>query len=191
MKNTTEELDRKANFMVYLHILVVVLLVIGGLNWGSVGAFDYDFVRAIFKSYSKYIFMLVGVAALYFGLSRDSYLSFLGWFALPESVLIPFQPKGANLKVKVKAMEGATKVVYWATNPGQATNKVNTPEIAYNSTQNTGVVQVINGEAILSFKCPQEYKVILGLKTIKKHVHYRCVLPNGWVSSVKSVFVEC
>lgn len=186
-----EELDRKANFMVYLHILVVVLLVIGGLNWGSVGAFDYDFLRAVFKSYSKYIFMLVGIAALYFGLSRDSYLSFLGWFALPESALIPFEPKGANLKVKVQAIEGATKVVYWATNPATTTSDLKTPEIAYRDTQNTGVAEVVDGFATLSFKCPQKYKVMFGLKTIKKHIHYRSVLANGWLSSVQTIYVDC
>ena len=186
-----EDLDRKENFHVYLHILVVILLVVGGLNWGSVGAFDYDFVRAVFKSYSKYIFMVVGIAALYFGLSRDSYLSFLGWFALPESALIPFQPKGANLKIKVKPEEGSTKVVYWGTNPGNVVGELNTPEMAYRNTENTGIVEVVNGFATLSFKCPQEYKVMFGVKTIKKHIHYRSVLANGWLSSVQTIYVDC
>lgn len=186
-----EELDRKANFMVYLHILVVILLVVGGLNWGSVGVFDYDFVSAVLKSYNKYVFMLVGIAALYFGLSRDSYLSFLGWFALPESALIPFEPKGANLKVKVQAIEGATKVVYWATNPGNVGGELDTAEMAYRDTRNIGVVEVVDGIATLSFKCPKEYKVMFGLKTIKKHIHYRSVLPNGWLNSVQTIYVDC
>ena len=51
-------------------ILAFVLVIVGGLNWGLVGAFDYNLVDAIFGSgsgISKVIYVLVGVAALYVG----------------------------------------------------------------------------------------------------------------------------
>lgn len=44
------------------------LIVIGGLNWGLVGAFDYNLVDAIFNEGSALaatVYVLVGVAALY------------------------------------------------------------------------------------------------------------------------------
>jgi uncharacterized membrane protein YuzA (DUF378 family) len=187
-----EDLDKKAQYYVYLHILVVTLLIIGGLNWGSIGMFNYDFVTNIFKSYNKYIFILVGLAAVYFGIHRDSYLSFLGWFVLPANILIPFESKGSNLKINVKPIEGATKVVYWAANPNEKNDvAIKTPELAYKDTQNLGVVDVIDGIATLSFKCPQQYKVFNGSKTLNKHIHYRSVLPNGWLSSVETVYVDC
>ena len=46
----------------------LVLLLIGGLNWGLVGFFDYNLVRVIFGQMplvTRIIFALVGLASLY------------------------------------------------------------------------------------------------------------------------------
>jgi uncharacterized membrane protein YuzA (DUF378 family) len=51
-----------------LDYVVWVLLVIGGLNWGLVGAFDYNLVDSIFgagSSLGMIIYVLVGLAALW------------------------------------------------------------------------------------------------------------------------------
>lgn len=48
--------------------IALILLVIGGLNWGLVGALDFNVVDTIFSSGSivaKIIYILVGVSALY------------------------------------------------------------------------------------------------------------------------------
>ncbi len=48
--------------------LAVVLVVVGGLNWGLVGAFDYNLVSMLFgdmTSLSRVVYVLVGLAALY------------------------------------------------------------------------------------------------------------------------------
>lgn len=48
--------------------IAVILLIIGGLNWGLVGIFQWDLVAAIFGAMStvaRIIYALVGVAALY------------------------------------------------------------------------------------------------------------------------------
>ena len=45
-----------------------VLVVIGALNWGLVGLFDYNLVDAIFgemSGVSRIIYVLVGLSALY------------------------------------------------------------------------------------------------------------------------------
>jgi uncharacterized protein len=48
-----------------IHTIALVLLFIGGINWGLVGLFDLDLVTRIFgESLSRMIFVLVGVAAL-------------------------------------------------------------------------------------------------------------------------------
>ena len=55
-----------------LEKLVYLLLVIGGLNWGLIGAFKYNLVDHIFGSesaLSRIIYTLVGLAAIY-GLIR-------------------------------------------------------------------------------------------------------------------------
>ena len=54
--------------MKVLNIIAIVLLLIGGLNWGLVGFFNFDLVTAIFgigSVISRVIFGLVGLAALY------------------------------------------------------------------------------------------------------------------------------
>jgi hypothetical protein len=48
--------------------IAMVLLIVGGLNWGLVGAFDFDLVAAIFGPMtllSRLVYILVGLAALY------------------------------------------------------------------------------------------------------------------------------
>lgn len=51
-----------------LDVLVAVLLVVGGLNWGLVGFANFDLVASIFGSgafLSKIVYGLVGLSAIY------------------------------------------------------------------------------------------------------------------------------
>ena len=51
-----------------LNNVTLVLLVIGGLNWGLVGLFGFDLVAAIFgpmSVLSRIVYLLVGVSALW------------------------------------------------------------------------------------------------------------------------------
>lgn len=52
-----------------LDVIAAVVLVIGGLNWGLVGVFDWDFVAALVGELGRAIYVLVGLAALYQALS--------------------------------------------------------------------------------------------------------------------------
>lgn len=48
--------------------VAVVLVIIGGINWGLVGLFNFDLVATIFgqmSALSKIIYDLVGLGALY------------------------------------------------------------------------------------------------------------------------------
>ncbi len=51
-----------------LHITALVLVIIGALNWGLVGLFQFDLVAAIFggvnSPLSRIIYVLVGLAGL-------------------------------------------------------------------------------------------------------------------------------
>lgn len=45
-----------------------VLMIIGGINWGLVGVFDYNLVSAMFGEQTplaRFVYALVGLAALY------------------------------------------------------------------------------------------------------------------------------
>lgn len=48
--------------------IACILTIIGGLNWGLVGAFHFDLVAAIFgdmSALSRIIYVIVGLSALY------------------------------------------------------------------------------------------------------------------------------
>lgn len=54
--------------MKYIDIISIVLLLIGGLNWGLVGLFDFNLVTALFGTLPllvKTIYGLVGLSAVY------------------------------------------------------------------------------------------------------------------------------
>lgn len=49
-------------------LVAVILLIVGGLNWGLVGLFEFDLVAAIFGEgsvLSKIVYVLVGLAAVW------------------------------------------------------------------------------------------------------------------------------
>lgn len=53
-----------------IETIVFVLLLIGGINWGLVGIFEWNLVDAVFGSMSlasRVIYALVGFAAIYRG----------------------------------------------------------------------------------------------------------------------------
>ncbi len=59
-----------------IDVIVAVLLVVGGLNWGLVGLFRFDLVATIFGEMSiisRVVYSLVGLAAAY---------QALGWKAI-------------------------------------------------------------------------------------------------------------
>ncbi len=46
--------------------IVEIVILIGALNWGLIGFFDFNLVAAIFgESFSRVIYAIVGLAALY------------------------------------------------------------------------------------------------------------------------------
>ena len=58
-----------------LKIISIILVIVGGLNWGLVGLFNFDLVAAIFGAMSllsKIVYVLVGLAALYIAAISNS-----------------------------------------------------------------------------------------------------------------------
>ena len=54
--------------MKVLNVIAIILLLIGGLNWGLVGLFNFNLVDTIFGGGSllaRLIYILVGLSAIY------------------------------------------------------------------------------------------------------------------------------
>lgn len=48
--------------------IALILLIVGGLNWGLVGAFNFDLVATLFgqgSGLSRIVYILVGLAAIW------------------------------------------------------------------------------------------------------------------------------
>jgi uncharacterized membrane protein YuzA (DUF378 family) len=61
-----------------LDVIALILVVIGAINWGLIGFFQFNLVDSLFgtaSSFSRIIYALVGIAGLYalsfFGRDRD------------------------------------------------------------------------------------------------------------------------
>jgi len=51
-----------------INIITLILLIVGGLNWGLVGLFQFDLVAALFgagSGLSRLVYVLVGLSALW------------------------------------------------------------------------------------------------------------------------------
>jgi uncharacterized membrane protein YuzA (DUF378 family) len=51
-----------------IDLAALVLTIVGGLNWGLVGAFDFNLVDSIFgegSALSRIVYVLVGLSAVY------------------------------------------------------------------------------------------------------------------------------
>lgn len=51
-----------------VNTITLVLLIVGGLNWGLVGLFSFDLVAALFgemSALSRIVYVLVGLSALW------------------------------------------------------------------------------------------------------------------------------
>lgn len=64
--------------MKMLHKLSFLLVVVGALNWGLVGLFDYNLVTGFLGSspmLEQTVYVLVGLSGLYIGVSHKGYCS--------------------------------------------------------------------------------------------------------------------
>lgn len=56
-----------------LYVITLILLIIGGLNWGLVGLFQFNLVEALFDFspvIARLIYILVGLSAIYIGIAE-------------------------------------------------------------------------------------------------------------------------
>jgi uncharacterized protein len=51
-----------------LNLVAIILVIVGGINWGLVGLFNFDLVATIFgamTTISRVVYVLVGLSAVY------------------------------------------------------------------------------------------------------------------------------
>ena len=174
-----------------IHAIAVLLLVVGGLNWGLVGAFKFDLVATLFgkKLLARTVYILVGLSALFVAFNRDTYLPFLGPMVAPCSVLADRTPPGATREVQVTVNPGA-KVLYWAAEPAsEHLKQISSWKKAYGDYENAGVTTAnSDGVATLKVREPQPYAVPHKGR-LEPHVHFRVCGDSGWMGRIKTVYL--
>lgn len=53
-----------------MNLVCIIILIVGGLNWASIGFLQYDFVAGFFGTqasiFSRLIYICIGIATIYF-----------------------------------------------------------------------------------------------------------------------------
>lgn len=175
--------------------MVMVLLIVGALNWGLIGAFGpkWNLVDKLFGArtpISRIIYVIVGIAALSVMFCRNFYLPFLGETVLPCASLQEKTPSGANVEVRVN-VPPHSKVLYWAAEPDTEHLKTaNDWRKAYLGFENAGVTLAgADGIAVLKVRDPQPYTVPLKGR-IEPHIHFRICGASGILGRVKTAYVK-
>ncbi len=177
-----------------IELVTLVLIVVGALNWGLVGAFDFNLVswlaKHTFQGVEPAVYVLVGVSALVHLFSRDYFLPFLGDSAYPCGALETKTPRGADTSVTIRT-EPNVNVIYWAAEVNEQVQA--NPWVAYDEYANAGVTRSDDlGNAVLRFRKPAGYKVSkFGMVSteLDPHVHYRVCKHPGMMGRVETVFL--
>jgi uncharacterized membrane protein YuzA (DUF378 family) len=182
----------KESNKIKLYILLIVLVLVGSLNWGLVGLFDCDLVKAFGSLFgrtgqnyvSRIIYILVAFAGMVLIIQRDTYLPFLGYTVMPQP-MTECKPSGELIKKTIKNLPPNVKVAYWASLPSDKV--VGNPYDAYGNYSNQGVTTTDdNGTAILEVLKPTAYKVP-NKGTLQPHIHYRYWTSAGMASRLYTV----
>jgi len=172
--------------------IAMILVIVGSLNWFLVGAFRYNVVEKFLgkSTLARSIYIIIGLAAISMMFNRDTYLPFLGETVMPCSALKDRVPPGASKEVHVSATPGA-KILYWAAEPSmEGLKHINDWVHAYLRFENSGIATADeNGLAILKVRSPQPYTVPLNGR-LEPHVHFRICGENGFLSRVKTVYID-
>lgn len=176
----------------WLFKLAMILVIVGALNWLSIGATGVNFVeRFVGKDVARGVYILVGVAALSMMFNRDTYLPFLGETVMPCGVIPESTPQGANTEMRVSELPVGAKVLYWAAEPEtEDLKEIKDWRKAYLKFMNAGVTVVgQDGVAVLRVRKPQPYTVPWKGR-LEPHIHFRICGADGMLGRIKTVFVS-
>lgn len=183
-----------------LNKLIYILLIIGSINWGSVGltgSTELNLVSIALNNkvlqkiqLERIIYIIVGLAGVYATtmlFNRDYLLPFLGKCVYPCNSLKNKVPANTTEIIEIET-EPNVNVIYWASEP-ENNDKDRTWKQAYGKYMNSGVTKSNNdGKAILKFRKPRSY-IVPYKGELKPHVHYRICKNNGMLSRIETVYI--
>jgi len=113
---------------------------------------------------------------------RTTWLPFLGPTVMPVGLLEPRIPTRPTMTYVAKAPSNAMRVVYWG-----SVVESSDPIVAYGGYHNSGIADVVNGEAVMRLQTPKVYSI--NGTSLPRHIHYRWITATGMLSAVKTAYV--
>lgn len=113
---------------------------------------------------------------------RTTWLPFLGPTVMPVGLLEPRTPTNATMTYIAKAPADAMRVVYWG-----SVVESGDPIVAYGGYHNSGIADVVGGQAVMRFQTPKAYSI--NGTSLPRHIHYRWITATGMLSAVKTAYV--
>lgn len=169
--------------------LSITLILLGGLQLLSQG-FDFNMLNTLTRNYrvDKILYLIIGVATLYviFFHYRRLYLSFLEETVMPPNIFENRINKNDDKKITIKLDEGK-KVIYWSAKADTNKKIVKDWKEAYDKYENSGIVDIINGQAELSYSTPVQYRVGNFNRLLPRHLHYRILYEDGVLSKIHTI----
>ena len=163
--------------------LSISLILLGGLNSFLLGINETNTTK-------KVIYLLIGVCTLYVLIFhyRRLYLSFLEESVMPPNIFENRVNKNNNQNITLKINDpDAKKVIYWSAKPDSSNNIIKNWQEAYDTYDNSGIVDVINGTAELTYSIPVQYRVGYFDRLLKRHIHYRILYNDGVLSKIYTI----
>jgi uncharacterized membrane protein YuzA (DUF378 family) len=175
-----------------LYMIVIFLVLVGSVNWLAIGLADTNLVRLVLPlKYARWLYIIIGLAAVPLLFQRDIYLPFLGETFMPGGVMATKTPQNANDQITIQAAPGA-KIAYWVSEPDpNQGSTLPTSEEAYGEFENSGVVVAdTSGLAILRFRGPPQAYTVPVKGRLEPHVHFRVARPDGFLEPVQVVYLK-
>ena len=182
----------KESVKINLYKVLIILVLVGSINWGLVGIFNFDLVKefaSIFGETVKehvavFIYILVAMSAIVLSLQRDTYLPFLGHTVMPQPSNDPL-PIGPSVTITKSGLPANVKVIYWAALPSDKV--IDNPTDAYGNYSNKGTTTTDkDGNVTFNVTRPASYKVPLK-GTLAPHIHYRYWTSSGMASRIFTI----
>ena len=175
----------------FIEKILAAIVLLGSISWALIGIFKFNIIswlaKKTFTSAEPMIYIIVGLAAIYFLFSRDFYLPFLGETIFPCEPLADKIPDNYDTTKTIK-VEPNSNVIYWASESAKD-DVIDNPWLAYSKYNNSGVIRSNdNGIAILKIRKPVSYKIPSG-RVLQPHIHYRVCKLNGILGRVETIYL--
>lgn len=174
---------------IYINIIGIILI----LLFAFISSIDI-LIDESNNIFSRLFALIIIILIVVISPDRNIYLPFLGKTVFPYYLIgNEIHPHGANdsITLEVKYPDN-TKIIYWGAKSTDKNIIKLSPEEAYGDYSNSGIAIVHNNKVKLSYFCPDKYAVKPFNNNLKRHIHYRALLPgSAMLEEVKTAYITC